>query len=71
MSSPCLSRMRPLLEVDWPLMQTSSVGSVPGWNHWGRSRKSERNELRLRSMDAERKTGGMARAKKRCQGVPG
>jgi hypothetical protein len=27
------SRMRPPFEVDWPLMQASLVGSIPGLNH--------------------------------------
>jgi hypothetical protein len=30
------------LGADWPLMQTSSVGSVPGWNREGRLHKSEK-----------------------------
>ena len=32
MPSEGFSMMRPRLKVDWPLMPTSSVGSVPGLN---------------------------------------
>ena len=42
MPSQCLRRMRSTVEVNWPLMQTSSAESVHGSNRKGRLHKSEK-----------------------------